>query len=162
MSRFFAVLTTIVRKCLRICRDWYRAVRSEPAIHRTAEWWSRYYQRSVGSFILMLWMIMIAIVVFQELTTWSNAWPSRSYAFAVEINSVSWPELTCLPGIGEVLAKRIVDTRSRTGGFSRGEDLLVVRGIGPKTVARIGPYLRFTNNSDTGGNEVSNRKPANK
>jgi len=161
MSWFFTVLTTFMGKCAKSYRRWYAAVQSEPLVHHTAEWWSHYYQRTVGTFILTIWLIVTATVVLQEfavgIKTWSNASPSCCYAFAVEINVVSWPELTCLPGIGEVLGKRIVDTRSKVGHFSRREDLLVVRGIGPKTLEKIGPYLRFSSGSEVGRSESSNR-----
>lgn len=74
---------------------------------------------------------------------WSDVMPACPCEFTVEINAASWPELTCLPGIGEVLAKRIVALRSEIGPFSRCEDLLAVPGIGPKTVEKIRPFLRF-------------------
>ena len=39
-----------------------------------------------------------------------------------------------LPGIGPVLADRIVETRRREGGIRELEDLLKVPGIGPRTI----------------------------
>jgi len=63
------------------------------------------------------------------------------YEFLVDVNSAAWPELAVLPGIGEVLARRVVVARERRGGFTSAEDLLDVRGIGPRKLARIGPYL---------------------
>jgi len=96
---------------------------------------------------MAIWAVMAVGVGFQHvmggLADWSNTSPTRPYVFIVEVNAVSWPELTCLPGVGEVLAKRIVNTRSEIGPFSRCEDLLFVRGIGPKTVEKIRPFLRF-------------------
>lgn len=93
---------------------------------------------------------MAAGIGFQHfgggLEDWSNTSTPRPYVFLVEVNAVSWPELTCLPGIGETLAKRIVKARSEAGPFSRCEDLLLVRGIGQKTIEKIRPFLRF----DTG------------
>ena len=73
----------------------------------------------------------------------------------IDPNEASWAELARLPEIGEVTARRIVafreERRSATGegGVSRGvvftapEDLEAVRGIGPKTVARLRDHLRF-------------------
>jgi competence protein ComEA len=65
-------------------------------------------------------------------------------------NTAPWWELTALPRIGEVTARAIVAHRkaaatapSATPAFTRAEDLAAVRGIGPKTVARIAPHLRF-------------------
>jgi len=62
--------------------------------------------------------------------------------FEVDINSAEWPELTMLPGVGETLAQRIVASRLSEGPFSDHDDLRRVRGIGPKTLERIRPYLR--------------------
>ena len=71
--------------------------------------------------------------------------------FKVDPNSAGWAELAGLPGIGEVLAKRIVEYRQeqakasggRTVVFRRPEDLDAVRGIGPKTVEKLTKHLRF-------------------
>jgi competence protein ComEA len=61
--------------------------------------------------------------------------------FEVDINVADWPELMLLPGIGETLAQRIVEARQNEP-FREHEDLLRVKGIGPKTLERIRPYLR--------------------
>lgn len=65
----------------------------------------------------------------------------RAAQFQVDLNQADWPELVQLPGIGETLARRIVDSRSRDGPFLDHEDLQRVHGIGPKTLERIRPYL---------------------
>jgi Helix-hairpin-helix motif len=44
--------------------------------------------------------------------------------------------LDLLPGIGPVLAGRIVEARRARGGFSSWSDVLAVKGIGPRMVAR--------------------------
>ena len=62
--------------------------------------------------------------------------------FEVDINTASWPELTQLPEIGETLARRIVTSREEDGLFADHEDLTRVRGIGPKTLEQIRPFLR--------------------
>lgn len=61
--------------------------------------------------------------------------------FQLDVNRADWPEWSVLPGIGEMLAKRIVDSRRDRGPFQSHEDLLRVRGIGPRTLDRIRPYL---------------------
>jgi competence protein ComEA len=46
-----------------------------------------------------------------------------------------------LPNIGEQLAKRIVEDRALRGPFRELSDLRRVRGIGPKTLDGMKPYL---------------------
>ncbi len=62
--------------------------------------------------------------------------------FEVDINAADWPELLQLPGIGPKLARRIVQSRQVAGPFADNDDLRRVRGIGPKTLEQIRPYLR--------------------
>jgi predicted flap endonuclease-1-like 5' DNA nuclease len=45
--------------------------------------------------------------------------------------------LVLLPGIGPVLAERILGVRTGKRSFTRWDDLLVVKGIGPKTLDRL-------------------------
>ena len=55
----------------------------------------------------------------------------------ININRAEPWLLEALPGIGEVLAQRIVDYRSENGSFRRIEGLLKVSGIGPATFEKI-------------------------
>ena len=59
----------------------------------------------------------------------------------IDINRAEPWLLEALPGIGEVLAQRIVDYRSENGPFRRIEDLLKVSGIGPATFEKIKDYI---------------------
>ncbi|MEA1871832.1 MAG: ComEA family DNA-binding protein [Chloroflexota bacterium] len=59
----------------------------------------------------------------------------------IDINRADPWLLEALPGIGEVLAQRIVDYRSENGPFKRIEDLLKVSGIGPATFEKIKGYI---------------------
>ncbi|HEY3392092.1 MAG TPA: helix-hairpin-helix domain-containing protein [Lacipirellulaceae bacterium] len=61
--------------------------------------------------------------------------------FLVDINSAEWPELAELPEIGEILARRIVESRQQRGAFMDHDDLQRVRGIGPLTLEKLRPYL---------------------
>lgn len=67
--------------------------------------------------------------------------PAYEYQFLVDVNRADWSELAQLPGIGEVLAKRIVESRAAQGPFLDHSDLQRVRGIGPRTVENLRPYL---------------------
>ena len=55
----------------------------------------------------------------------------------IDINRAEPWLLEALPGIGEVLAQRIVDWRSENGPFRTVEDLLKVSGIGSATLEQI-------------------------
>lgn len=57
--------------------------------------------------------------------------------YPVNINQATMKELEALPGIGPVLAQRIINERDRVGKFSSQEDLLKVKGIGPKILRKI-------------------------
>jgi competence ComEA-like helix-hairpin-helix protein len=58
-------------------------------------------------------------------------------ASKVNLNVANAEELATLPGVGEVLAARIVAYREQHGPFARIEDLDAVSGIGPSLVERI-------------------------
>ena len=55
----------------------------------------------------------------------------------LDLNRASAAELDALPGIGPVLAARIVEQRERGGAFRRLEDLMAVRGVGPRLLERL-------------------------
>jgi competence protein ComEA len=57
----------------------------------------------------------------------------ESVLLLVDINTASAEELESLPGIGEVMARRIVDYREANGPFRTVDQIQDVSGIGPKT-----------------------------
>ena len=59
----------------------------------------------------------------------------------LDLNSASRDDLVRLPGVGGATADRIIDERTRGGPFARVEDLCRVRGIGPKKLAALRPYV---------------------
>ena len=61
--------------------------------------------------------------------------------FLVDVNRATWPEIIQLPGLGEVLAQRVITEREQNGPFRDVDDLVRVDGIGVKTLEKIRPYL---------------------
>ena len=62
----------------------------------------------------------------------------------IDVERAAAAEWERLPGIGPSLAARIVADRAERGPFHTLEGLLRVRGIGPKTLERIRPFLAPT------------------
>ncbi len=62
----------------------------------------------------------------------------------LNVNLADLLELQLLPGIGPVLAQRIIDYRQQHGSFRSVEDLDNIYGIGPKTIQKIRHYLTFS------------------
>ena len=62
-------------------------------------------------------------------------------AAKVNINTASAEELDGLPGIGPVLAQRIVDEREANGPYTGAEDLTRVEGIGQAIVESIQDHI---------------------
>jgi competence protein ComEA len=64
-----------------------------------------------------------------------------SARYLVDINQAEWFELAELPEVGETLARRIIELRTTRGPFKDNNDLRRVRGIGPRTLEKMMPYL---------------------
>ncbi len=61
--------------------------------------------------------------------------------YFININTATADELDTLEGIGEALAKRIIDYRKSHGDFETTQDLTNVPGIGEKSLERIEEYI---------------------
>lgn len=60
---------------------------------------------------------------------------------AISLNRATATELEALPGVGPVLAQRLVEHREATGGFTSVEELLEIEGIGEKTLAELRDHV---------------------
>jgi competence protein ComEA len=61
----------------------------------------------------------------------------------MDLNEATQAELETLPGIGSAKARAIMDYRDRVQGFSSADQLLEVKGIGPKILEKIIPLIRI-------------------
>ena len=73
-----------------------------------------------------------AILTQEPDSNWSSIDFNRSTS--------SVAKLTLLPKIGVKTADRIIEYRKKNGGFASVEELVKVRGIGPKTLKNLQPF----------------------
>lgn len=95
---------------------------------------------------------VVAVLLIGQLSLTTSSLKARSAppkqtrkplpADVIDINRASAEDFEKLPGVGAELARRIVEYREKSGPFKRVEDLLVIRGIGPKKWKGIRPYVR--------------------
>jgi competence ComEA-like helix-hairpin-helix protein len=67
--------------------------------------------------------------------------PKWESALPLNINVASTSELEKLPGVGKVIAERIVAYRAEYGPFRRPEHLMMVRGISDRKFRAILPMI---------------------
>lgn len=68
--------------------------------------------------------------------------PSSDTVNKVDVNRSTAEELQRLPGIGPILAQRIIQRRDHVGPFERLDDLLTVHGIGRARLAGLAAHVR--------------------
>ena len=61
----------------------------------------------------------------------------------VAVNSADADELDTLPGVGEVIAQRIIEEREDYGRFYDPADLMYVKGIGEMTLVKLLSDIRL-------------------
>lgn len=67
----------------------------------------------------------------------------------LDVNQATQEGLERLPGVGTVLAERIIAYREANGPFHHLEELMQVRGIGQKRFGQILPLLTITARNPT-------------
>jgi competence protein ComEA len=67
---------------------------------------------------------------------------------AINLNAATVDQLETLPGIGRKTAERIIEYRTKSGGFKRIEDLMNVKGIGEKSFLKMKPLIAVPAKTD--------------
>lgn len=62
---------------------------------------------------------------------------------SINLNTASIIELQRLPGVGPSTAQKILDYRHEHGGFASIDEMLAVKGIGPKKLDAMRKYVRL-------------------
>lgn len=76
-----------------------------------------------------------------RLTVWKKTDVTQSLPDKICINTADEQQLQQLPGIGPVLASRIVEWREKNGAFVIAEDLLAVEGIGVTKLEELRDFI---------------------
>lgn len=98
-------------------------------------------ERAALLFILGVGFAGAGITVFQKIIP--PAYSFSADAAKISVNRAETAELVALPGIGPVLAQRIVEDRARHGPYLLAKDLRRVKGVTSKTIERIQGLIRF-------------------
>ena len=118
----------------------------QPAGHWSTLWLT---ERDVAVFTGLAALVLVLLVArWVQLSAWGareveiERLAPIEHIYRFDFNEATWVEFAHLEGIGESLALAIVEDRERNGPFTRIEDLDRVKGIGPKSIERIRPYIR--------------------
>jgi competence protein ComEA len=98
--------------------------------------------KTLVSLLIMLSLVTVCTAAGNNGFTVKKSLPTE----LVNINTADTTQLMTLPGIGSVLAQRIVDYRSLNGDFQAVEDLMLVKGI---KVAKFDKIKSFITVSET-------------
>ena len=100
-------------------------------------------ERKALIFLSAFFLFSLAISAF---------WPEKKHHFSeniprqkallIDINKASISELMQLPHIGYQTAKRIIAWRKQQGPFQKKEDLLKIKGIGPKKLKAVYAFIK--------------------
>jgi DNA uptake protein ComE-like DNA-binding protein len=111
--------------------------------------------RSEQALLVVLTFAVLAGVVWRVGRHWRigaeplEPIPAAAPSYRVDVNAADWVTLALVPGLGETLARRIVAERERRGGrFDSVHDLVAVKGIGEKVLAKLEPYLTASGAAD--------------
>lgn len=62
---------------------------------------------------------------------------------SIAVNRADMEELMMLPGVGEILARAIIEEREKNGCYYFPEDLMAAKGIGPHRLEEIRSLLNL-------------------
>jgi competence protein ComEA len=85
--------------------------------------------------------VFFAILVLAFAAVPAGIAKKKPPAHPININTAGAIDLQQVPGIGPSTAQKILDTRKSYGAFKSVDDLLAIKGIGPKKLEKMRKYL---------------------
>lgn len=93
--------------------------------------------------LLLGFAVLIGVIALKRPVTVDRPAPIGAPALPdmrIDLNRALMAELELLPGVGQNLARRIIEAREAAGGFRSLDELLDVPGIGPATLEGLRQY----------------------
>lgn len=87
--------------------------------------------------------VSVSYIVKPTVSTDASGETQEPGMLVVDINTADETLLTSLPGVGPVLARRILQYRQDNGPFASVEELMNVEGIGEKKFEDIRPWVKI-------------------
>jgi competence protein ComEA len=132
-----------------------------PANEAASSFWLSHSDQAIFAVVLFV-MLGLLTAYWLRVTRWGSVpieidrLSQRQVEYRIDVNSATWVEWGQLEGIGDALARRIVADREQNGPFRSIDDLRRVKGIGPKTLERIRPWVTVGSDSaEPGDNSAS-------
>jgi competence protein ComEA len=86
--------------------------------------------------------ISLAVLILSSFAVFPPVYAKKKPpAHPININTANSSDLQQVPGIGPSTAQKILDTRKSYGAFKSVDDLLAIKGIGPKRLEKMRKYL---------------------
>ncbi len=96
----------------------------------------------IGALFIMLFFVPVS-VAFSATPSDAQKTVETAIEGKIDLNSAHEEQLITLPGIGPKMAANIIDYRKKNGPFKTAEDLLNVKGIGPKVLEKLKPHIEI-------------------
>lgn len=90
---------------------------------------------------LLALVLAVLITPALALATPTGQEPAAVQKTVINLNTATIDQLMTLPGIGQKTAERILEYRTKSGGFKKIEELMNVKGIGEKSFLKIKPLV---------------------